>query len=134
MDAYLADVAQVVPTSFGTENGETVTALFLYAANDPYAVVARFSTVEGDVDWTFGRELLLDGTYMPVGEGDVKIAPTSDGRISMVLSSPSGEAQLLCDATVVASFLEQTYELVPDGEEWRYCQMDTWLAEVSGQS
>ena len=134
MDAYLADVAQVVPTTFGRDASESVTVLFMYATSDPYAVVARFSTTEGEVDWTFGRELLLDGTSFPVGEGDVKLAPEANGQISLRLNSPSGQAKLFCDLSVVEAFLEQSYELVPDGEEWRYCQMDQWLAELSGQA
>ena len=72
------------------------------------------------VNWTFARELLVEGVFRPCGHGDVRIWPTKvDDRsvICMALSSPDGDALLEAPSAAVPAWLERTLRVVPPGTE-----------------
>lgn len=88
-------------------------------AEDPHAVEAVFEAPgEDDRVWTFGRELLADGSVSrrPHGQGDVKFrhfprydVPGGGGAIVMMcLTPPEGHADIALPYEEVASFLEET--------------------------
>lgn len=93
---------------------------FEYCIEDPYAVRATFRTGLADIEWMFGRDLVLEGLQRPSGEGDVVIWPEFQGSTPLVLialSSPSGQAVLECDRAHIELFLRRTFDIVPVGQE-----------------
>lgn len=85
------------------------------------------------MNWTFARELLVEGVFRPCGHGDVRIWPTkSDNRpvLCMALSSPDGDALLQAPATAVSAWLERTLRVVPPGTEAERLGLDAALAEL----
>jgi hypothetical protein len=80
------------------ERSIPVPARLSYRTDDPYAVHIAFHIgSEHPVNWTFARELLVEGVFRPCGHGDVRVWPTKvAGRsvVLMALSSPDGDALL----------------------------------------
>jgi hypothetical protein len=131
MHDYDAEVAQLVPTWLASDPAADISATFMYRTDDPYAVIARFATCEGDNHWTFARELLLDGLTEAAGEGDVRVSPAQDQQIYIDLRAQDGTARLVCDRTALTWFVDQVFATIPEGEEPWYAPMDSWLAEVT---
>jgi hypothetical protein len=130
MSTGFADVSGVVPTVLVGHEQEPVTASFSYRVDDPYAVYAAF-TVEGvQIEWSFARDLLLDGMSFATGVGDVLVAPV-DGGVQLTLRSPDGVARLLCDRTSLAWFVDQIYAAVPAGDESAHLALDELLAALT---
>lgn len=106
-----------------------------YTADDPYAIRVAFHTGEDEpVEWIFARELLTVGIVRPVGEGDVRVWPASEGdrnerTISISLSSPFGQAQFDAAVAPLAEFLHRTYEIVPAGQEAEYVDLDAEIEQ-----
>jgi Streptomyces sporulation and cell division protein, SsgA len=92
-----------------------------YDATDPFAVTAVFRAGVTPIRWVFARDLLAEGMFAPVGEGDVHVWPCLDaaGRAVVILelTSPHGEALLQAASADVSDFLLRTFELVPRGAE-----------------
>ncbi|MGW7462907.1 SsgA family sporulation/cell division regulator [Streptomyces sp. NPDC054797] len=116
------------------ERSIPVPARLLYLTDDPYAVHITFHTgSSAPVNWTFARELLVEGVFRPSGQGDVRIWPTkTDGEavLCMALSSPDGDALLEAPAGSVSAWLERTLRLVPPGTEAGRLGLDAALAEL----
>jgi hypothetical protein len=116
------------------ERSVPVPARLTYRADDPYAVHVTFHVgSDHPVDWTFARELLVEGVFRPCGSGDVRVWPTkSEGRsvILMALSSPDGDALLEASAAAVSAWLERTLRVVPPGSETEQLGIDDGLAEL----
>ncbi|MCD9141511.1 SsgA family sporulation/cell division regulator [Streptomyces albireticuli] len=113
-----------------------VPARLSYRSADPYAVHISFHvTSDSPVNWTFARELLVEGVFRPSGHGDVRVWPThADGRslVCMALSSPDGEALLEAPASPVAAWLERTLMAVAPGSEPERLALDEALRELLG--
>ncbi len=110
-----------------------------YASDDPWAVRVAFQVggsqgegeSEGVVEWMFARQLLTDGVAGTVGEGDVRVWPsTSAGErvINLAMASPSGSALFEIDRDALVQFLQQTYVAVPTGSEEDLVDLDAELA------
>ncbi|GGZ75766.1 SsgA family sporulation/cell division regulator [Streptomyces subrutilus] len=103
------------------ERSVAVPARLRYLTEDPYAVHITFHTgSSAPVNWTFARELLVEGVFRPCGHGDVRIWPTKiDNRavLCLALSSPDGDALLEAPAPLVSAWLESTLRTVPPGTE-----------------
>ncbi|MFE1319326.1 SsgA family sporulation/cell division regulator [Kitasatospora phosalacinea] len=116
------------------ERSVPVAARLSYGSHDPFAVYVTFHLDSGTpVTWVFARELLVEGTFRPCGQGDVRIWPTRSGRRSvlcMALSSPAGDALLEAPLPTVASWLERAHRLVPPGAELEAMDLDGSLAEL----
>ncbi|WP_328298895.1 SsgA family sporulation/cell division regulator [Streptomyces sp. NBC_00435] len=116
------------------ERSVSVPARLLYLTDDPYAVHITFHTgSSAPVNWTFARELLVEGIFRPCGHGDVRIWPTKIGQkavLCMALSSPDGDALLEAPAVSVSAWLERTLRIVPPGSEAELLGMDAALAEL----
>lgn len=111
-----------------------VPARFTYRVDDPYAVHIIFHIgSDSPVNWTFARELLVEGVFRPSGHGDVRIWPTKVGGRSVVclaLSSPDGNALLEAPSSPVAAWLERTLRAVPPGTEFEQLGMEDGLSEL----
>ncbi|GHA70910.1 SsgA family sporulation/cell division regulator [Streptomyces termitum] len=116
------------------ERAVPVPARLAYRTDDPYAVHITFHIgSEHPVNWTFARELLVEGVFRPCGHGDVRIWPTKvDSRsvILMALSSPDGDALLEAPSAQVSAWLERTLRTVPPGTESERLGIDDGLAEL----
>ncbi|MER7954470.1 SsgA family sporulation/cell division regulator [Streptomyces sp. NPDC096030] len=116
------------------ERSVPVPARLAYRTDDPYAVHITFHVgSEYPVNWTFARELLVEGVFRPCGHGDVRIWPTKvDDRnvVLMALSSPDGDALLEAPSAQVSAWLERTLRAVPPGTESEQLGMDDGLAEL----
>jgi hypothetical protein len=105
-----------------------------YASDDPWAVSVCFHTGgEGDgiVEWMFARQLLTDGVRSAVGEGDVRVWPSTKAGVQLVnlaMASPSGSALFEIDRNGLVEFLQQTYLAVPTGAEEEVVDLDAELA------
>ncbi|MFI5965301.1 SsgA family sporulation/cell division regulator [Streptomyces asoensis] len=116
------------------ERSVPVPARLGYRSDDPFAVhVAFHIDSEHPVDWTFARELLVEGVFRPCGHGDVRVWPTKvEGRsvVLMALSSPDGDALLEAPAAQLSAWLERTLRVVPPGTEAGQLGIDDGLAEL----
>jgi hypothetical protein len=116
------------------ERSIPVPAMLAYRAEDPFAVHIAFHIGSGSpVNWTFARELLVEGVFRPSGHGDVRIWPATSGRrgvICMALSSPDGTALLEASSHPVTAWLERTLRAVPPGTELDHLSMDERLDEL----
>ncbi|MFJ6939464.1 SsgA family sporulation/cell division regulator [Streptomyces sp. NPDC101132] len=116
------------------ERSIPVPARLTYRADDPYAVHITFHVgSSAPVNWTFARELLVEGVFRPCGHGDVRIWPTkvdAHSVICVALSSPDGDALLEAPATSVSAWLERTLRAVPPGTESERLGLDDALAEL----
>ncbi|MFD9416295.1 SsgA family sporulation/cell division regulator [Streptomyces goshikiensis] len=116
------------------ERSVPVPARLVYLTDDPYAVHIVFHTgSSAPVDWTFSRELLVEGVFRPCGHGDVRIWPTKIGNkavLCMALSSPDGDALLEAPAGSVSAWLERTLRVVPPGTEADRLGLDAALAKL----
>ncbi|WP_030614394.1 SsgA family sporulation/cell division regulator [Streptomyces sclerotialus] len=116
------------------ERSVAVPARLTYRTDDPYAVHVAFHIgSDSPVNWTFARELLVEGVFRPCGHGDVRVWPTKvEGRslVCMALSSPDGDALLEAPATAVSAWLERTLRVVPPGTEEEHLGIDKGLSEL----
>jgi hypothetical protein len=105
-----------------------------YCADDPYAVKMAFHVgTDEPVEWIFARELLAAGLQAPAGEGDVQVWP-QDGDASdilnIALSSPFGEAHFQAPKSATAEFLRSTYQIIPEGSETDFLNVDSELEDL----
>jgi hypothetical protein len=116
------------------EHSIPVPARLSYRTNDPYAVHVTFHIGSGHpVNWTFARELLVEGVFRPGGHGDVRIWPTKVGGrgvLCVALSSPDGDALLEVSSAALSPWLERTLRIVPPGTESAQLGIDEGLAEL----
>ncbi|GGX97662.1 SsgA family sporulation/cell division regulator [Streptomyces fructofermentans] len=120
------------------ERSIPVPARLGYRTDDPYAVHMTFHIgTDHPVNWTFARELFVEGVFRPCGHGDVRVWPTKVGGRSVVLmalSSPDGDALLEAPSTQVSAWLERTLRAVPPGSETEQLGIDDGLAELLAPS
>jgi hypothetical protein len=94
-----------------------VSAQLSFDPRDPFAVSVSFDAGGTyPVEWTFARDLLDEGLWRAVGEGDVKVWP-HHGAVCLALRSPSGEALLETRRRAVADFMAKIERLMPIGQE-----------------
>lgn len=106
-----------------------------YVAVDPWAVSVAFRVGtarddDGVVEWVFARQLLTEGIAGTVGEGDVRVWPSSthgDHVVNLAMASPSGSALFEIDRDALVEFLQQTYLAVPTGAEGTVVDLDAEL-------
>src|SRR3954447_16450627 len=115
-----------------TEQDHDLSAEFRFDAADPWAVTMVLSTVAGPVDWTFARELLIEGQYEPTGDGDVHVWPclsaAGEAVVIVELCSPVGETLLQFPTRAVQAFVYSSLDTVPLGTE--PVDVDGWLEQL----
>ncbi|MCT9011808.1 SsgA family sporulation/cell division regulator [Streptomyces sp. NPDC054766] len=120
------------------ERSIPVPARLGYRSDDPYAVRITFHVgSDHPINWTFARELLVEGVFRPCGHGDVRVWPTKVGGrgvVLMALSSPDGDALLEAPAAQMSAWLERTLIAVPPGSEAGRLGLDAGLAELLAPS
>jgi hypothetical protein len=116
------------------ERSVPVPARLSYRSDDPYAVHIAFHIhSEQPVNWTFARDLLVEGVFRPCGHGDVRVWPTKvdgHGVVLMALSSPDGDALLQAPVPQVSAWLERTLLAVPPGTEGGQLGIDDALDQL----
>ncbi|MQY32159.1 Sporulation-specific cell division protein SsgB [Streptomyces sp. RB17] len=116
------------------ERGIPVPARLSYRSDDPYAVHITFHiNSDSPVNWTFARDLLVEGVFRPCGQGDVRVWPSkAEGRsvVLMALSSPDGDALLEAPVPQVSAWLERTLRAVPPGAEGGQLGIDDALDQL----
>lgn len=108
-----------------------------YLRDDPFAVRLAFPAAVGlegeNVEWVFARELLDNGMYEPVGDGDFHLWPGGPGRVMIEFESPHGMAIVEFAATDLRLFLHDAYREIPAGHESQHLDLDARLAELLGR-
>lgn len=115
------------------ESSLPVSVELRYDAGDPYAVHATFRTGEEPVRWVFARDLLAEGVTRPVGDGDVRVWPSRERGLDVVLvglSSPDGAALLEAPAALLVEYLRRTYACVPEGRESVHLDLDSAIERL----
>jgi hypothetical protein len=114
------------------EQDHNLSAEFRFDAADPWAVTMTLSTVAGPVDWTFARDLLVEGQYEPTGDGDVHVwpclSPSGEAVVIVELDSPAGETLLQFPTRAIQDFVYAAIETVPLGSE--SVDVDEWLTRI----
>jgi hypothetical protein len=101
-----------------------------YCCEDALAVHLVLSIDRGPATWwTFGRDLLITGTAMPSGLGDVQVYPTYDGMV-IELCCDSRRVALLANTPELAAFLGRTLAMVPTDAELDHCDSTAELAQL----
>lgn len=132
----VADVAVDITVECVDDHGRRheIDTVLGYRRHDPYAVTMTFITGEGDLTWTFGRDLLSVGLSTPTGDGDVHVAPAlgSEGRamVGIDLSSPDGTLGLLARADEVRAFVGRTLDIVIQGGESELLDLDQLIGQL----
>jgi hypothetical protein len=105
-----------------------------YDPTDPYAMTIVFHTGTGPVAWSFGRELLVHGSYGPTGDGDVHIWPClavdSSAVVIIELSTPEDSVLLQAGARDIARFVGAMLDSVPLGAETGHLDLDAELSDL----
>ncbi len=138
MDKQQTSTTTTVHMTVPFVSGEALTDLLegelVFDAADPYAVTMHLEAKAGRVTWTFARDLLAEGLYDPVGDGDVQVWPCLSGAgeavIIIELSSPTGWAMLQTGSRAIQTFVTSTHELVPTGQESSRLSMDALVAQL----
>jgi len=131
-----ADVTAQIALECVDDYGTThhVASVFGYALADPFAVTVTFQTPQGDLPWTFARDLLVRGLDGPAGDGDVHVWPsiTARGRavVMIELTSPDGHLVAQARTDEVYRFLTRTLAIVPAGNEAEYLDVDTLVGQL----
>jgi hypothetical protein len=106
-----------------------------YDMTDPYAVrLSLGAPARSPVNWVFARVLLAEGLRRPTGLGDVLVFPRHRCRphfMRIVLRSAAGAALVEIAVSEVATFLCQTFMLVPSGTESLHIDLDRTVAELT---
>lgn len=132
----LSDVALDITVECMDDRGirHEIDTVLGYRSSDPFAVAMTFVTSDGNLVWTFARDLLIRGVESPTGEGDVHVAPAIglSGRamVSIELSSPDGHLVLLARSSDVNDFLARTAALVAPGTESDFFDADMLISQV----
>lgn len=135
MEANLTTTVSTTAVQIATvdaEQNHDLSAAFSYNPADPWAVTMTLNTVAGPVDWTFARDLLLEGQYAPTGDGDVHVwpclSPSGEAVVIVELDSPSGETLLQFPTRAVQDFVAASLVTVALGDE--SADVDSWLADL----
>jgi hypothetical protein len=107
-----------------------------YGIDDPYAVHVLLATTATltSLVLVVGRDLLAEGLGSPAGDGDIRVAPFTPGRLCLTIHEPIGDLWIIVDADDVRSFMIDTFALVPLGDETRHLDLDCELRALTDRS
>jgi hypothetical protein len=138
MDSSMVSVELGVRLVLSEQTTVPLVARLFYLREDPYALSVAFEVgLDRPVEWNFGRDLLEMGIQGRAGLGDVRIWPSADSGGSVLhieLSSPFGQAHFEAPAREISDFLQQTYQIVPVGEESGHIDIEAELNDLLGQA
>lgn len=127
----------VTQSQFVSLNGSTAPVLsrLSYVVSEPFAVTIAFHAACGRwVDWTFARDLLVDGLSEPTGIGDVRVHPdlaADEDVLVLEIESPDGYALVEIERDDVERFLAASVEAVPLGTESDHFDIDAFIDEIT---
>ena len=130
----LTVITAELPLAFADPGPETRTleGALRYDPADPYAVTTTFRTGGLDVNWTFARDLLIEGVYEPTGDGDVHLWPclseTGAAVLMIELVSETGGVLVEAPTAAVQKFINQMLAAVPQGAESDLLDLDAELS------
>ena len=116
-------------TTFTDANGLGCAAVITWNEDDPLSIRFEF---DGQHVWVFARDLVRHPfTNVPKEyHGDVAFF-SHRNKLYIGLSSPSGETVLkFNNPQVVMNFLEQSYRIVPEGDEFLTDALDRELSTI----
>ena len=123
-----------VPFISGETQTELIEGELVFDHADPYAVVMHLEARSGTVVWTFARELLTEGLYEPVGDGDVQVWPclsnTGEAVVIIELRSPDGMALIQAPSRTVHDFVARAESIVPVGQESNHLALDSLISQL----
>jgi hypothetical protein len=107
-----------------------------YTIDDPYAVHVLLATrvTFASLVLVVGRDLLAEGLGSPAGDGDIRVAPFTPGRLCITVHGIIGDLWVILDADDIRRFMIDTFALVPLGEETRHLDLDQELRALTDQS
>jgi hypothetical protein len=132
----LSDVALDITVECMDDRGirHEIDTVLGYRSSDPFAVAMTFVTSDGNLVWTFGRDLLMRGTESPSGDGDVHVAPdiglSGRAMVSIELSSPDGHLVLHARSADINDFVARTVAVVAPGSESDFFDADLLISQV----
>jgi hypothetical protein len=90
------------------------------------------------VQWVIGRDLLFEGLgrpsfRSPAGDGDVKIKLASTTSLEILLHNGVNAGRIFLPVFKVAAFLDETFEIVPRGEEYSLDDIDREINILLGR-
>ncbi|MFC8236197.1 SsgA family sporulation/cell division regulator [Streptomyces sp. NPDC057284] len=99
-----------------------IAATFRYSAADPLAVQIVFRPPNApQVAWHVSRDVLISGTRVLTGVGDVRLWPVwgsgREGQVHLRLGHPQAHALFTIDRSALIRWLSHTCSLVPPGTE-----------------
>lgn len=114
---------------------QAVRATFHYDLNAPLVVTVTFRVHNSrkNVTWRIGRDLLYEGLFALSGIADVQVWPTDHEEWQtawLKIGSRSATALFELPAPPLAEWLEDTYALVPPGQESVYLDWDAFAASL----
>jgi expansin (peptidoglycan-binding protein) len=93
-------------------------------------------SISGPVRWTFARDLIANGVYEPIGDGDVHVWPCLDiegaAVVIVELETPAGGTLLQFPARAIHEFVSATLAAVPAGTEEH--DIDAWLVQLFAET
>lgn len=98
----------------------------------PMMVKIVFTWAESEIEWVFGRDLLIGPllTSEATGDGDVRVTVLGD-ELSLYLTSPFGEVRLTAARKSVHDFITTTLNFVPQDRETEHLPLDNdTLAQI----
>jgi Streptomyces sporulation and cell division protein, SsgA len=104
-----------------------------YATDDPYAVHVLLATrtTLTPLVVVVGRDLLAEGLHAPAGDGDIRVAFFTPGRLCLTIHHVVGDLWIIVDADDVRRFMIDTFALVPVGDETRHINLDRELRALT---
>lgn len=132
----VVDVAVDITVQCMDEHGilHDIDTILGYRSEDPYAATMTFLTADGDLTWTFARDLLARGLGAPIGDGDVRVTPSIglDGSalVDIELTSPDGHLVLQARTEDVRQFVSRSYDSVPAGQESTFIDIDSMISQM----
>ncbi|MGH7743333.1 MAG: SsgA family sporulation/cell division regulator [Candidatus Dormibacteria bacterium] len=91
-----------------------------YDVSDPYAFTFEFHpNTRRTVKWIWGRDMLREGLVRPAGVGDIQLRPHRSNTDVTVLrvESPDGRAVFHFNRDDLVDWVDEIFELVPEGTE-----------------
>ena len=110
-----------------------VDVLLAYDTKDPYALTMELEIRDSShpSTWVLGRAMVAEGLLVPSGLGNVQITPATPEFVLLQLGAPGeDQASLWMSLPEVEEFLENTYDVVPVGEEERWLEVDATLHRI----
>lgn len=109
-----------------------------YDPSDPYAVSVVFLRGGPEVEWVFGRDLLMRGLHEPSGQGDVHAFPSVDPEghavVVLELRSPDGVALVEAPSRDILRFLARSTQVVWPGTEADFLALDAAIESILVES